>query len=796
MSQHSQTFSELWYRVADFAPRLSPHLVVKRHTIRHETWFIIGDPASSKFYRFNAAAYRFLGLLDGKRTVQEAWDVCNAQLGDAAPTQRDCIDLLGQLQMFGLLRGDLPIDAHRLRDRMEKLKEQKWQERTGKYVFWTVPLLNPERFLSRFANIARVVFSGWGLGALLVLLFLAFRAVLPRTEELTGSFNSLIAPENLIWISLCFIVLKVIHEFAHGFACKAYGGRVTEMGLFFLIVLPLPYCDATSSWAFPNKWHRILVSSAGVIVEVAIACVAAMVWAATEPGLVHTLAYNVMIVASVATVVFNLNPLLRYDGYYVLVDLLEIPNLASRSQELMKWGARRYLFGLKGEPAPALHSRNEGAWMATHATLAFPYRLLVMLGIVLVVAQQYFLIGLILGLFGFIVWFVAPIMKGLGYVLSEPTLQLVRARAMAVTFGALLLAILLIGVVPMPARIYATAVVEPYRQHTFRAPLEGVLNLGPVRDGMLVNAGTPIAVIDNPMAELQWERARAAVRIEQIRVDAMQLDTPTKRKLAEMTLQSAREGFELAEAVRRDLTLTAPFTGLFIGPELPPRAGTWINQGDPIARLATLDHLVVRAYVDDADYAWLFRDRDRDEAPIAEARFYGLPGITAPLVLDRDAVAGVRTIEHQAVGMGTEGGTVAVDPTDPRGQRALSPQWVLTLRFPDDPDSQIAAADSAHGRPTRSSLPSASAALQTGLGGGRAPGAAPVESEISQAKIHEDEASSINHGTDRLMRPSVLEGGRVLPGTRARVRFSLDPEPLASQWWRRLRQEFAARFAQ
>lgn len=198
MADISRTFSELWYRVAEFKPRLSAHLVVRRHTYRGQTWFILGDPTSSKFYRFNAAAYRFLGLLDGQRTVQEAWDVCNAQLGDEAPTQRDCIDLLAQLQLFGLLRNDLPVDIQRLRERIEQIREQRFREFTGNYLFWTVPLFNPERFLAKFAEPARLVFSRWGLLALLVLFVLAVRAVLPRWEELAGSLNSVIADRKSV----------------------------------------------------------------------------------------------------------------------------------------------------------------------------------------------------------------------------------------------------------------------------------------------------------------------------------------------------------------------------------------------------------------------------------------------------------------------------------------------------------------------------------------------------------------------------------------------------------------------
>lgn len=724
MSSQTKTFSDLWYRVADLTPRLSPHLSVRRHTYRGETWFILGDPASSKFYRFNASAYRFLGLLDGQRKVQEAWEVCVSQLGDDAPTQQQCIDLLAQLQSFGLLRGDLPIDAQRLRERHEMLREQKVKEFTGNYVFWTVPIFNPERLLEKFANVARVVFSGKGLIGLVILLMLALRALADRWEEIGGAFNSVIDVDNLVLLGLSFTFLKIAHELAHGYACKAYGGRVTEIGIMFMIVLPIPYCDATSSWSFPNKWHRIMVSAAGMMVELAIACVAALVWANTEPGTVHALAYNVMFAASLATVIFNLNPLLRYDGYYILADMLEIPNLAQRSHEVLKWISRRYLFGLKGEDAPPLQGKTEGFWMVLHAICAFPYRMLVIVGIVLLVAQKYFVVGLVLALFGGVMWFIVPTIKMLTYVVSDPKIQVVRPRAIAVTFGGIIAAILLITVVPMPARIYASAVVEPAQYATLRAPFDGILtDLGAVH-GHEVPEGSHLYSLYNPQLEAQFQRAVHGVELERIRLDATAARSPVERQYAARMLDTAQGRLETMSEILEDRQVAAEFTGYFVSPDVDARVGTWFRMGEQIGLLTTNKNLVLRAYVDDDDFAWLKR---HGHIPDARVKMRGRPGEMYRVTVSSVAGGAGEFIRNPSLGQGVKGGEVATDVTDQSGLRTLKPQWEMVLAFEEDPQAV------------------------------RASGSAPI-----------------------------------LPGTRAKVRFELAPEPLIRQWARRLQQFFGA----
>ncbi len=739
MAEISRTFSELWYRVADFKPRLSTHLVVRRHTYRQQTWFVLGDPASTKYYRFNAAAYRFLGLLDGQRTVQEAWDVCNSQLGDDAPTQRDCLDLLAQLQMYGLLRNDLPVDIQRLRERIEQIREQRYRERTGNYLFWTVPLFNPEKFLARFANLARVVFGRWGMLTLGLLLLLAFRAVIPRWDELTGSLNGVIAVDNLLWLSLSFLVLKAIHELGHGFACKAYGGRVTEIGVMFMIVLPIPYCDATTSWAFVNKWHRILVSSAGVMSELAVASLAAILWARTDAGFAHTLAYNVMFVASVGTLLFNINPLLRYDGYYILADLTEIPNLSTRSYELLKWLTRRYLFGVKGEPCPPLHDRTEGAIMVAHAALAFPYRLLVMVSIVMFVAQKYFIFGLLLAMFGIVMWLGTPVVKGLSYVLSEPSLQVVRVRAVSLSFGLLFAAVIFLGFVPMPARVQCLGVVEPLERITYRAPHDGFLQEAHVEDGQHVEKAQPLFAMYDPEMQHQYARALAGVELEEMRRDSGLTEGPAAGQIAESLYREAVERRDAMEDAMAEMSVEAPFAGFVIAPELDARLGSYIEAGDTLLTLATLDDIVIRAYVDDREFAWLFPNGlDRDGAALVHVsgRLYDHPDEVVEFGIDvqRSGVAGARTLPFQSLGGNVVGGGIALDPTDSRGQRTLTPQWLVTLR--------------------------------------------PRTPLVERGRAEPENSSAMS----------------AMPGTRARIRFSRPPEPLIRQWIRHLRQMLSERF--
>lgn len=325
-------FSPSWYRVAGLTPRLRGHARIHRHRYRGQIWYVLQDRATERFHRFSPAGYALIGLLDGRRTVQEIWEAAAARLGDAAPTQDEMITLLSQLHGADVLQCDVPPDTAELLERRQRQRRQTWLNTLLSIFAWRIPLLDPERLLQRFLPLVRPLL-GWS-GAALWLAIVGPALVLAAvhwgdlTREVT---DRILAPQNLVLLWLLFPVLKAAHEFGHAFVAKGFGGEVHEMGLMILVLTPVPYVDASAAWAFAERWRRVLVGLAGMAVEVFLAALALLLWLNVEPGMVRTVAYNTILLAGVSTIVFNANPLLRFDGYYVLADLLEIPNFRARS---------------------------------------------------------------------------------------------------------------------------------------------------------------------------------------------------------------------------------------------------------------------------------------------------------------------------------------------------------------------------------------------------------------------------------------------------------------------------------
>ena len=260
-----------------------------------------------------------------------------AQFGDDAPTQDEALQLLGLLHGAGYLRGNLPPDTAALFERLHE--EERREARSQRNpVSFRVPLLDPDAFLERWLPWVQPIFTR--AGALLTALAIAAAALvaLQHTPELLAASDSLLEPESVLALWFSYPVVKVVHELGHAFAVKRWGGSVHEIGVMFLVFLPVPYVDASASAVFPEKHRRMVVSAAGIAVELIMASVALFVWLVVEPGFVRHLAYAVMLVGGVSTLLFNGNPLLRFDGYYVLADAIEIPNLATRGRALVGFG--------------------------------------------------------------------------------------------------------------------------------------------------------------------------------------------------------------------------------------------------------------------------------------------------------------------------------------------------------------------------------------------------------------------------------------------------------------------------
>ena len=336
-------FSPSWYRVADLRPRLRHHIQLHRHEYRGQVWYIMQDQVAGRSQRFSPAAYQFIGLMNGVNTVKQLWDVTNEQEGDAAPTQEEVIRLLGQLHSSDALICDVPPDSRELFRRFQRHEKMKWKSRFWSPLAVKFPFWDPEDFLERTLPLIKPLLSRAGFVIwLLVVLFAAISAIVNWDALTKDAIDRALTPNNLLILWFIYPVVKAIHELAHGYVIKRYGGEVHEIGIMLLVLVPVPYVDASSSWGFRDKRQRMLVSAAGIMAELLMGSIALFVWINVQPGVVHVVAYNVILICGISTILFNGNPLLRFDGYYVLSDGIEIPNLGTRSNNYLGYLIQRY----------------------------------------------------------------------------------------------------------------------------------------------------------------------------------------------------------------------------------------------------------------------------------------------------------------------------------------------------------------------------------------------------------------------------------------------------------------------
>lgn len=352
MASSGRFLSSSWYRVALLRPKLRETARVRRHRYRGSAWYVVSDSVNGRVHRLAPAAYGMVAAMDGNRCIDELWSDAAVRLGEEAPSQDEVIQLIGQLHSADLLQGDVPPDAQELFDRRVRLERAKVLRYLLNPLSIRLRLIDPDRFLTATVRYVLPLF-GWFGGALwLGVMVPALVFAAQHWPELTDNIGDrVLSADNLLMIALAYPVVKALHELGHGYATKAFGGEVHEMGIMFLVFFPLPYVDATAAAGFRGKWRRTLVGAAGMLVELFIAALALFVWLAVEPGTVRAIAFSVIITAGVTTVLFNGNPLLRYDGYYILADLLEISQ---------SWRTRHTLLGPSDRPLCLRHRECAG----------------------------------------------------------------------------------------------------------------------------------------------------------------------------------------------------------------------------------------------------------------------------------------------------------------------------------------------------------------------------------------------------------------------------------------------------
>ncbi len=669
--------SPSWYRVAELRPRLKSHAEVHRHTYRGHTWYVVQDRASRRMYRFNPAAWQLIGLLDGTRSVQEAWELACHRLGDDAPTQDEALRLLGQLHGADLLQSEVPPDVDELLRRYHKQNRGKWWRNVRNPMSIKLPLLDPDALLRAAAPLYRGLFSPLGFLLWAALVAAAGVAAVFHWSELTGNLSDrVLAPGNLLTMVLVFPVVKAIHEFGHACAVRAKGGEVHEMGVMFLVFLPVPYVDASAATAYRDKWQRFVVGGAGMMAELALASLAIFLWLAVEPGLVRAVCVNVMLIAGISTVLFNGNPLLRFDGYYMLADLIEIPNLGPRGQRYVGWLINRHAFGASELQEPQA-TPGEKRWFVFYTIAATIYRLLITFAIILFVAGEYFVIGVILALWAATVSIVVPLVKGVAHVARGRLLRRHRRRAWVVSGAVVASLLVVVFLLPVPSWTRTEGVLWVPEQSLVRAGGDGFVARLDTRPGETVEPGQRLVTLEDPL--LVPEERLLQARLEEMEATrrAMQVQDRVQVQIVEEELNLTREQLQRVRQRLAGLEVNSAASGRFVLANPDDVAARWLRKGEQIGFVAPESERVVRIVVrqDDVEMV-LARTR------AIEVKVTGAVGETLPATLKRAIPAASDELPSLALAE-PGGGSIPVDPRQTDRPRAIEPVFHFELALPD-----------------------------------------------------------------------------------------------------------------
>lgn len=659
------------------APAIARGIQVHRQVFRGQTWYVFQDPFGHQFYRVLPAAYRFLVRLGEGRTVDEVWEGALERDGDDAPGQGEVVHLLGQMYRANLLQGNLPGDSAQLFERQRKRKQRELRSKLMSLMFLRIPLWNPDQLLR-----VTLPMVGWLMGWFGWLIWVgmgiwAGKALAENWGAFQVQTQNLLSQSNLIWLYAGLVLTKVLHEFGHGYACRRYGGQVPVVGMMLLLFVPFPYVDASASWSFPRAWQRIHVASAGMILEVFVAFIALLVWAHTDGGALHNLAYNMVFVASVATVVFNLNPLLRFDGYYILSDLTGFPNLHKQAQGQAKYLLERYLFGLKSA-YPPVRKRGEQVFLFGFFVASMIYRVLLFTGIIWLVADQYLVVGFLLAMVGVVTWLIMPVFKAYKHVFRAPGLARVRRRAVMTSLMVPVALIVALGMIPAHHHLRARGVVRAHQYSDVHAEVNGQLMEVLISSGQRVEAGQPLLRLEN--VELRSELAAERHRRSEAAIRARRVGQEDLARLPYLQKWSRSIDLRIQdlEQSEDELMVLAPHPGVWIAPNVHELKGVWLQRGLALGRVIHEERYDFSAIVTQAQSHFLFEQGALVEGGNPEVRLRG----QAACVLKAQGLevlpAETQELPSSALGM-LGGGEIEVE-MGPEGQGRRSKEPVFELR--------------------------------------------------------------------------------------------------------------------
>ena len=575
--------------------RRRPDLIARRQHYLGRSYWVVKDPIGLNYFRFQDEEYALLSWLDGNVSLDELKDRFEAEYPPQKITLEELQQFLGMLHRSGLVIAAVGGQGKQL---LKRRRERRWKEFTGalanilcirfkgfdpeRFLNWLYPFVN--WFYTRTA-VAACILLGLSALTLITVQFHIFQSRLP-------AFHQFFSFENALLLSVTLGVTKVLHEFGHGMACKHFGGECHEMGVMVLVLTPCLYCNVSDSWLLPNKWARAAIGAGGMYVELVLASIATWIWWYSEPGLLNNLCLNAMFVCSVSTLIFNANPLLRYDGYYILSDITEIPNLRQKSTSVLSRKLGDWFLGLEQPDDPFLPERNQ-IFFALYSVAASIYQWVVVYSILFFlyhVFKPYGLerIGQLLAMASLWGLIVMPLYQ-LGKFFYVPgRLEKVKKGRMFASFSAVIVILAAVFLIPLPHTVIAIMEVQPHGADPVYVNVTegGWLAQLDVNSGDKVVKDQRLAVLENrdldmEIVKLLGKEKEYAVRLDNLRSHPDPRSAETIPQL-EKAVESIRKQRREEEANRDRLVLKAPREGSVLPPPPTPASHQDAIEGGPL----------------------------------------------------------------------------------------------------------------------------------------------------------------------------------------------------------------------
>jgi len=605
--------------------RRRPDLVANRQRYQGEGYWVVKEPVGLQYFRFHNEEYYILNMLDGHVSLQQIKDGFEQRFAPQKITFGDLQQFIGMLHRSGLVISNSPGQGKALRERGRVKKNKETMGKFANLFAIRYRGFDPERILN-----AILPWFGWmfTVPALIffVLLLTAASLLLASQYETVYSrlptFQQFFAADRWIILAGTMAIVKVIHEFGHGLSCKKFGGECHEIGFMLLVFTPCLYCNVSDSWMLPNKWKRVWIGAAGIYIEMILASIAAFVWWFTEQGTtINDLCLNMMFLNVVSTVMVNGNPLLRFDGYYILMDAMEIPNLRQKSTEVLKRQFQQTCLGLELQDDPFLPTRGK-FFFAMFTIASVIYRWVVVFSIcwfVIKVLEPYGLqsVGRMVAVIGFFGLVGQPIKQTWKFCRTPGRLSKVKRTPVLVSLA--IAAVVIAGVcyVPLPYHIDCAFEVHPSQAGTVYAGTPGRIKWT-VQPNELVEVGDHIAVLENPDLQIRLAELKGREQIAKIQLSTLSRRSGRDRSLVaqiqtqEELLQSIRSmRMKTGEEFRR-LTVKAKRSGFVIPPphrapqdsgdgRLPGWTGTPLQEKNRTAMLTADDVICEIGAADDLE---------------------------------------------------------------------------------------------------------------------------------------------------------------------------------------------------